>query len=161
MAALFVAGGDAAELLEPVDEPLDALAGAVRRAVEVRVAPLVLPGGDDGADAALAERPADVGVAVALVPGDALGAQPRPAASGPLDRALVKDRLGVAALMALPRTDDECHRLAATLGADVQLRGQATARPAEGLPRLGVLESGPFLGAPAACWCARTTVPSR
>jgi hypothetical protein len=40
VAALFVAGGDAAELLEPVDEPLDALAGAVRRAVEVRVAPL-------------------------------------------------------------------------------------------------------------------------
>jgi hypothetical protein len=89
-------------------------------------------------------RPADVGVAVALVPGDALGAQTRPAASGPLDRALVEERLGVAALVALPRTDDERHRLAATLGADVQLRGQATARPTEGLPRLGVVESGPI-----------------
>jgi hypothetical protein len=46
---------------------------------------------DDGADAAPAERRADVGVAVALVPGDALGAQTRPGASGPLDRALVKE----------------------------------------------------------------------
>jgi hypothetical protein len=32
VAALFVAG-DAAELLEPIDEPLDALAGAVRCAI--------------------------------------------------------------------------------------------------------------------------------
>ena len=44
-------------------------------------------------------------------------------------------------------------RLAAPLDPDVDLGAEPAATPVE-------RSLAPFFGAPAACWCARTTVPS-
>src|SRR6187549_3764003 len=87
-AALFVAGGDTPELLEPVDQPLDAVAFSVGLAVERRVARLVALGRDHRPNAAAPDPPSGGGAAVALVAGHPAGPQAGSAAALAPDRAL-------------------------------------------------------------------------
>jgi hypothetical protein len=69
--ALLVARGDPAALLQPVDQPLDAIPLALHRTVERAVAPvagpLVPPVWDDGGDVSPREQETHRRVAVALV----------------------------------------------------------------------------------------------
>jgi hypothetical protein len=66
---LFVSSGDPAELLQPADESLDAVALTISFPIEVRLALLVFLGRDDGADIAPTQRVMDLGAAVGLVAG--------------------------------------------------------------------------------------------
>lgn len=148
-----VAGGESPVLLEAVDEALDAVAFAVGLAVEAAVAPLALLAGDDGADPPLAQPAARRAAAVPLVAGHPIRAQLGPTAPRALDRAAVQQRRQCVLFVALPGGQDAGDRLAAPLGAEVDFGGEAAAGAAEGLL------PAPFL-APAACWWARTVVPS-
>jgi hypothetical protein len=150
---LVVAGGDGPELLEPVDQALDAVAVALGRPVESRTAALALLGRDDRPDAALAEALASGPAAVALVARHPLGAEARTPAPGPFDGAAVEQVGQGHLLVALPSGQDRDDRLAAGFSAEVNLRAEAALAPAERL-------LAPLLRAPAACWWARMTVPS-
>src|SRR3982751_2032964 len=68
--ALFVAGGDAAELLEAVDQPPHKVAPPIRLAVEGGLATLVALGRNERCDAATAHPAARRRAAVAFVTGD-------------------------------------------------------------------------------------------
>ena len=96
--------------------------------------------------------------AMALVPDDlrrAASGAPAPSAA---DATAGEQRLEVERLVALTPGEDERHRLAAALGAKVDLRGEPAARAAEGLIVLAADGAGGVRRyAPP---CARTTVPS-
>src|SRR5438105_8227044 len=87
VAALLVAGGEAAVLLAAVDEPLHAVALPIGGAVEGPRAPLGLAAGDGDADAAPSQVGADGAAGVALVADQAAGPHPRPAAARAAHRA--------------------------------------------------------------------------
>ena len=65
--SLLVAGGDAAILLEPTDQPLDLVALAIGGFVEIELAGLILAGGDHRLDPALSEATTGRRTGVALV----------------------------------------------------------------------------------------------
>src|SRR5689334_9590301 len=79
--ALFVAGGDAAELLEAIDQPLDEVAPPIRLTVEARLAALVALGRNDRCDPAAADPAARCRAAVAFVARHTARAQPRSTAT--------------------------------------------------------------------------------
>src|SRR5213076_1338602 len=85
---------------------------------------------------------------------DPLRASLRPTPPGPFDRPLVQEGLEHGGLVLLPRGQHQRHRLATALGAEVDLGAEPAAAAAERFGR----RVPPF--APAACWCARMTVPS-
>jgi hypothetical protein len=132
---------------------LDLVALAVGRAVKARVRPLVLLGRDDRPNPAAAQFPPRGATAVAFVAPHRGRPQAGPPPPGATDRARVQQRRQGDLFMALPAGQDEADGLAAALRADMELRAEPAATTAE---RLGA----PFLRAPAACWCARTTLPS-
>ncbi len=150
---LVVARRDGAVLFEPVEEPFDLVAFAIGGSVEAGLGWLIPTAGNDGPDAALAQRTADGAAAVAFVASQPVGAQPGPTRSSSFDGATVQQARQGELLMALPTGQGEDERLATPFGADVDFGGEATPAPAERL--LG----GPPLP-PAACWWARTTEPS-
>src|SRR5919202_5227539 len=154
LGALVVAGGQAAELLAAGDQPLHPVAQAVRRAVDGTAPALGPQPGDGVADAAPAAVGAPRPPGVAPIAHHAPGAQPRPAAPGAAHRALLQQLLAGGGLVALARRQHQRQRRAAALRAEMDLGGAAALAAPEGL-RFWV----PPL-APAACWCARTTVPS-
>src|ERR671932_544899 len=152
--ALVVAGGQAAELLAAGDQPLDPVAQPVRRTVEAATPALRPQPGDGVAEAAPPAGGAPRPPGVAPVAHYAPGAPPRPAPAGAADRALLQQLLEGGGLVPLPGRQHQRQRLAAALRAEMDLGGEAALTAPEGL-RFWV----PPL-APAACWCARTTVPS-
>ena len=110
--------------------------------------------GDGLADAATTECDAVAVPGVAFVTGGSAGTDARSSASGPADGTLVHERLEDSRLVLLPRSEQDSQRLAGPIGLEVHLgREAALAAP----QRLGFW-SPPF--APAACWCARMTLPS-
>src|SRR5215211_3898730 len=108
---------------------------------------------DDRPDRPLAQVASGGAAAVALVPGDAVGPEAGPPATGALDGARFQERRQRQLLVALAAGQGEDERPAAPLGADVDLGREAAPTPAE---RLG----GRSPLAPAACWWARTMEPS-
>src|SRR5918999_1409300 len=154
LAALVVAGGQAAELLAAGDQVLHAVAQAVARPIEGAAAALVGLARDGDPDPAAAARVADGPTAVALVADHAYGAHPWPPAARTPHRALGQQLREHRRLVRLAGREHQGHRLAAPLGAQVDF-GRETALAAPECFRRGV---PPF--APAACWCARMTVPS-
>lgn len=151
----LVAGGDGPVLLEAVDQPFDPVALAVGGAVEADAAARFgLEAGDDGPNPSATQVGPDRPARVALVADDTGGPAAGSAAAGPLDAAPLQQRGDLRRLVALARGQDEADRLAAALGAEVELGREAAAGAAEGLG------AAPFF-APAALWCARTVVPSR
>jgi hypothetical protein len=152
--ALVVAGGQAAELLAAGDQVLDPVPPAVDGAVERPGAVLVTSAWDGVPDAApSAVRAADP-TGVALVARDPVRTDAGSAPAGAPDRPLLQQPLESGRLVALARRQGHRHRLAAALRAEVDLRREATLALAQRLAR----RVPPF--APAACWCARITVPS-
>src|SRR4051794_15413853 len=154
LGALVVAGGQGAELLAAADPVLHAVAPPVEFPIKRAAAALVGLARDGDPDAATAARLADGPTAVALIAGHALGPHARPPGAGPPHRALGQQLGEHRRLVRLAGCEHHGHRLAAALGAEMDLRGEAALAAAERLLR-GV---PPF--APAACWCARITVPS-
>src|SRR3954454_179232 len=152
--ALVVAGGEAAVLLAASDQVLHAMAEAVDGAVERPGAVLVAAARDGVADATAPAVGAPRPAGVALVPDDPIGADAGAPPAGPSDRPLLQQALEGGRLVALARRQDHRHRLAAALGPEMDLRREAALAPAERFGR----RVPPF--APAACWCARITVPS-
>src|SRR5437764_6929032 len=154
LGALVVAGGQAPDLLAAVAQPLDPVAQAVRGAVKGAgraLRPQQRAGVADAAPPAVGAQRAPGVAPVAHQPTRAL---PRPTPAGAADRALLQQLLEGGGLAALPGRQHQRHRLAAALGAEMDLRGEAALAAPERL-RFRV---PPF--APAACWCARITVPS-
>jgi len=141
----LVAGGNPSALLEPVDQPFDAVALAVGGAVEARGAALVALAGDHHPNAASAQRLAHWRAAVALVAHQAPRTQPRASATSAFERAPVDQCRERHLVVPLPRGQDEDDRLALALGPDVDFGAEPTARAAERFGR-GI---PPF--APAAC----------
>ncbi len=92
-AALLVAGGDAAELLEAVDQTLDPVALPVGFAVEAGLPALVALAGDHRPDVSPAQAAAGGRAAVALVAGQSARPQARTALTRAADRAMVQQRL--------------------------------------------------------------------
>ena len=154
VAALVVAGGQAAKLLAAIDQTFHPMAQAVGGAVErppPRFSPLVRDRVADTPPPAV--RPiAPPGVP--FVPDHAVGPHPRPPAARPLDRALLEQLLEDGDFVLLAGREQQRQQLAPALRAEMDLRREAALAAAERLGR-GV---PPF--APAACWCARTMVPS-
>src|SRR5215216_2782837 len=113
--ALVVAGGQGAELLAAVDQPLDAVAQPVHGAVEGASPALGSQPGDGIADAAPAAVGAPRAPGVAPVAHHARGAHPRPATAGAADRALLQQPLEGGGLVALPGCQHQRQRLAVAL----------------------------------------------
>jgi hypothetical protein len=151
----LVAGGNSPMLLEAIDEPRDAVAFPVGLAIDAHATPgLGRAPGNAGANPPAAQRWADRASRIALVAGDTLRPLAGPATTRSLDRTRLQQGGHVARLVPRSRSQDGADWLAAALGAEVDFRREAAAGTAERLI------AAPFL-APAACWWARTVVPSR
>lgn len=158
---LLVAGGDSSPLLEAVDAPLDGVALLVCLAVKGGRAPasaasprpvdvLVRPDRDDSPDATAAQVPADRAGRIRLVGQDHV----RPCA-GRASRAWDAQAghyFGESRrVVGLSAGQDERQWAAAAVGGKVDLGGQPSAGPADGMVGRFACR-GPFLRAPAACW---------
>ena len=150
---LLVPCGDAPTLLETADQALDLIALGIGLPVDQGGWVLVLGLRDDAADTAPAQEAADMPVAVAAVSYQPLWPLAWSARSGAMDLPVVQQvRQGlVVGRLASGQVEDEQPTVAVT--ANVDLRREPAATSAE---RFVLLP--PF--APAACWCARTTVLS-
>jgi hypothetical protein len=137
VAALVVAGGDRAELLELVDRPFDGVALLVALGVEARwptSARTFAPAGglgvgllrDSVCDAASPQVPANKAIAVRLVRSHAAGLAARPT-----DEArhpdLVQYRLELRAVRSLALSDEQRERSAASVRTQVDLGGEPAA----------------------------------
>src|SRR6185437_13544928 len=140
---MIVAGGDAAAILEAIDEALNAVSQGVERAVDRVLHTAVLFGWDFGGSTPRADIVADRVAVVA-----AIGEQ----------HVRVDVMLGHqieigGAVVGLPGRQKETDRKTLSVGPKVDLGREAAARTAKSL-----VLSPPF--APAAQWCARTMVLS-
>src|SRR3954468_4388598 len=158
---LFVSGGDASKVLQPVDHALDDVALAVCLAVEVGLATLVGLGRDHRGDAALAQGLPDAPAAVSFVAGQLGWPQARPALADAADRAAVDQGGDRLAVMHLAAGQGERDRLAVALAAHVDR--ETAARAAQRLvPGAGfttrLARPGGVLVRPC---CPGSAVPSR
>ena len=108
--------------------------------------------GDGDADAATSQEGADFAATVTLVPHHPHGPNTRTTTLRALDSTLFHQMSENDGLVPLPSGDKEEERLTAAFGAQVKLR----AEPTSAAPKRLQL---PFF-APAACWWARTILPS-
>src|SRR3954468_18538048 len=141
--ALLVAGGDAAELLQAVDQALDEIATPVRSTVEVRLPALVALARDHRPDVTPAQAEPCGRAAVALVARRPLRPQTGSASTGATDRALVQQRLKRNLLVSLATGEHRRDRSAVALGPQVQLGREAALAAAQRLPGLGIWSSAP------------------
>ena len=150
---LLIAGCDATELLETIDQALDGVAGPVSGPIHQGAG--LLTGGlwDDRADPASAQIGANGLAGVGAVGDDAFGSLPWPSTRGSADRHRFHQYRQCALIGRLPWAQYEGKWQAVTVGTQVELRREAAPRAAKCLGQLP-----PF--APAACWWARTTVLS-
>src|SRR5438270_5671759 len=128
--ALVVAGGQAAVLLAAVDQPLDAVALPVHRAVKRPPAPFVAQARERIAQAPPPTVAAAGTPGVPLVAHYSLGPHARPSPARAPHGALLQQALKHGRLVLLARGQHQGHRLAAAVGAQVNLgREPATAAP--------------------------------
>jgi site-specific DNA recombinase len=143
----------------------------IDRPVKARPAALVGPGGDHRADPPAAQLRPHARIRVALVGDKPLWPLARPTPSGtasragPLDRPGIQQRWQQRGLVPLPGGDQDRQRPPTALDAQVQLAAQPAAAAPQGLilRRCASPLRSVTLGwrrAPAACWWARTTLPS-
>jgi hypothetical protein len=155
LGALLVAGGEAAILLAAVDQPLHALALPIPRPVK-RPAPLLgAAPGDRVPNPAPAAVLAQGATAKALISHGAARAHPGPPGPSPFDGPLAEQPRRHGRLVLLAWRQNYRQRLATPLRLEVHLRAEPALAAPEGFRR----RVPPF--APAACWWARITVPSR
>src|SRR3954447_21364205 len=142
--ALVVAGRDGPVLLQFGEEVLDQVAGLVEvLAVRARLLAVRL-GRDHGRLAGPRERPEHAFLGVERLVGDQHG-------SGEVGQ----QSIGTFEVVRLPRREGEAGRVAERVDQGVDLRAQAAFAAPDRL-----VASAAFLGAPALCWWARTTVLS-
>ena len=139
--SLVVARGDAAVVLDFVDEAFDAVAQLVGFSVV---------GGSLGAAGAWRDDDRRAGGGEIIAQGARIEALVADHAD---QRQAVEEGDRLRHLVHLASREDYAQRIAERIDGDVDLGAEATARAAE-----GVIASPPF--APAACWCARTMVAS-
>ena len=154
VAALVVAGSEAAKLLATIDQALHPIPLAIDGAVEWPAAaflPLVRDGMADAPPAAVRAMPPP---RVPFVAHHPVGAHARPTPAGPPHRPLLQELFEDGRFVLLAGGQQEGQQLAPTLRAEMDFGGEAAPAAAERLGR----RVPPF--APAACWCARTMVPS-
>src|SRR5215212_7785838 len=152
--ALVVAGGEGTVLLAAGEEVLDQVSAAVEVPIEGPGAVLGAELGDGVADAPTTEGGTVAMSRVGFVARGPAGTTARPSASRATDRALVHERLEDGRFVLLTRSEQHGQRLASALGLEVHLGREA----ALAAPQRLRFWRPPF--APAACWCARITVPS-
>lgn len=166
---LLVAGGDSAPLFEAVDASLDGVALLVRLAVECRwpasaaaaaepVTPLVRWDRDHCPDSTSSQVFADGSGGVRLIGKDYIG--PGAGTSNKAGNAYSCHHADEGGrVTGLPRCDHEGQRPTVAIGSKVDLCRQPASGTADGVVG-GLVGRSPFLRAPAACWCALTTVES-
>lgn len=133
---LFVAGGDAAELLEAVDQALDEVAPPISRVVEVGLAALVAFAGDNRPDVPATQASAGGWAAVALVAGNSSRPQAGSAPSRTADRTPIQQCLERDLLVSLAAGQHSRDRSAFALSTEVQLRREPALAAAQRLPGL-------------------------
>ena len=145
----LVAGGDATELLQAVNEPLHDIALPVGVLVEPDSS-LTFLASNDHADPSSAEVAPDLLAAVALVTCDSIWANPWSSVSPPLDCPSFHQGLEHDLLVALARRQQQHHGLAIPLRPDVDLGPEAPLAPSQRL--VGIAQAiDPLFCAPAAC----------
>src|SRR5215212_867538 len=154
LGALVVAGGQGAELLAAGDEVLDQVASAVGGAIEGTGVVLGAELGDGVTDAPASEGGAVAASRVGFVARGAAGTNAGTSPPGSTDGTLVHQRLEDGRFVLLTGSEQQGQRLPLALGLEVHLRAEAALATTQRLR----FWRPPF--APAACWCARTTVPS-
>jgi hypothetical protein len=152
--ALVVAGGQTAELLAPIDQPLDPISQAVRCPIEGPAPPFPPLVRDRVADTPPPAVRSIAPPSVPFVPDHAVGPQPGPPAAGPAHRPLLEQLLEHRNFVLLAGGEHQGQQLAAAFRPEMDLRREAALAAPERFRR----RVPPF--APAACWCARMTVPS-
>lgn len=125
---LVVAGGNASELLQTVNETLHPIAFAVNLPIERAGAGLVGSTRDGVANTATTQEAAHGRKTVPLVADDPLGPFPWPSATRSLDRALAEQLLKDGDLMTLATCQHECDRLALAVGPEMEFGTQAAPR---------------------------------
>jgi hypothetical protein len=141
MGTLVIPSCDSSPLFQAINPALGPTTQPIHRFVEpgstpsgrsflLPLLPLVFALGDHMADPPLPQRPATLGIAVALVAGYLIRPFPRPPPSArhadPIERAL---QLGT--VMALPRRQDDRERPAVPVEGEVQLGAEAAPAPSE------------------------------
>jgi hypothetical protein len=150
------ATGHAECVFQAIDQPFYSVALTIAVAVEVLLLRFVRPTRNHRLNTSSLQVPPHLAATVAFVTDHPVRAQPWPSASRPLDRSLLHEGRERTLLMALARCQEDGDRLAPSFGAQVELRAEAALAASERLLLLPPLARR----APAACWCARTTVPS-
>src|SRR3954462_12564941 len=146
--ALLVARGNAAELLEPVDQALDEIAASVGSAVEVRLPALVALAWDHRPNVPAPQMAAGLWAIVTLVASRASRPQTGPAPAGATDRPLIQQRLERDLLVPLAAGQHRRDRSAVACGPEVQLDREAALAAAQRLPGLGLTPRMCRLGEP-------------
>src|SRR3954453_5423723 len=144
--ALVVAGRDGPVLLQFGEEVLDQVAGLVEVLVVRAQLLAVRLGRDHGRLACLRERLEHSLLGIVGLVGDQRG-------SGEVGQ----QSIGTFEVVRLPRREGEAGRVAERVDQGVDLRAQAAAAAPDPAPPVA---PAAFLGAPALCWWARTTVLS-
>ena len=141
---LLIPGGDAAELLQPVDCPLHQIALPVQSPVERTSASFVGFTGDGVANSPSPEIGSNPAAAVPFVATDPMGLDAGTATPGASHLPLSHQLLEYAGLVPLTRGQHECHRLALTLDPQVDFGPEPSPGTAQRLIALPLF-------APAAC----------
>jgi hypothetical protein len=136
------ASGKATELLESVEEPLDQIPCLVAMPVDRALYLAIGSRRDDGLRAGGFDGVDQFVAVVSLVRDDGLG------------RYFADQCAALRHVGDLPAGEDQAQRITQGIDAGVNFGGQPASRPSDRLI------ATVFLGAPAACWWARTTVES-
>jgi hypothetical protein len=126
----LVACGDAAELLEPVDQSFDAVTLAVRVPIEWPTTRLIAAPWDREPDATAAQIASIPTAAVALVAHQPARPDARSPTTDALNCTLLAQLLGHRQVVLLSGRQDEGDGLAETVGAQMQFGGESTAAAA-------------------------------
>lgn len=149
-----IASRQAAELLAAVDQALDPVALTIDTLVKGAAMTLVGEAGNRVANASPAQVCAPLAASISLVADDAMRTQTGSSSAWSVHCTLGEQGVKDDRLVALPWGENEGHGLASALGSQVDFGRETTTTAPESFG----LWAPPF--APAACWCARMTVPS-
>jgi hypothetical protein len=124
-APFFIAGGEAPELFQAVDEPFDFMALPIQGAIKGACSTLTAFTGNRDADPMAPQVLPDRPTAVGLIAHQAVRAALGPAAARSLDRPRLQQGHHQGCLMALTSRQQQCHRLSVALGAQMNLGAEA------------------------------------
>ena len=133
---LLEPGGDSAELLQAAHQTLNSVTLPVERGIEAVPAvqgALIAPARDHRADAPPGQYSSHARVVVASVAHHGVGPVLWTACTGASHAPEVQERLQIERFVAFAPGEEERHRFAAALGAQVDLGGEAPARASESL----------------------------